>query len=282
MLPKQESNQNQTREYNELMEEVDHVVDYDWKSAAILLSKEYLNDINLDQEQNTILYGTNKPPTHTVPPILTDAQPRSRGWSKHNVVSSRVAWARVRQVESADRRWHNEDVAERDPTLALLSEATEIFLKSLLQGAVSAARRRQNLDGIRLWHMQHAKTKPPLSLRLGCDVHRQAALVDGNSAKVCHRMELALSRAKIPRRITRLDDPEVLYWATTMSDLSKRPKLEGAAEEADLEAKRKFEIFGGRASGAPPFGRVPKKSKLEIGDLMYCVQDFSFPWQTRG
>ena len=67
MLPKQESNQNQTREYNELMEEVDHVVDYDWKSAAILLSKEYLNDINLDQEQNTILYGTNKPPTHTVP-----------------------------------------------------------------------------------------------------------------------------------------------------------------------------------------------------------------------
>jgi len=283
------------REYNEFMEMVDHAVDYNWKNAGLLLSKEFVKEVSLDEEQKKLLYGGRKSPEkspHAVPPSLQTARTSPslalRGWSRKNLITSRVAWAKIRLPEEEKRNkpatssWYNDEKAETDPALALLSEATEMYLKSLLEGAVTAARQRQNIDGIRLWHMQHAHvagTKPPpLSLRLGCDVNRQVALVDGNAAKTVRRMEQALSRNV--RRMN-LDDDNVLYNAATMEELSKGPVVEKAVEKADHDAKRSFEVFGGKGSGAPPFGRVPKRCKLTVKDLRFAIEDPGFIWKTR-
>ena len=102
-----------------------------------------------------------------------------RGWGERNLVSPRVAWARVRRREqpTAEQRmrlkhlqpdappimtmttpettaWVHEQKAEEDPVLWLLSEATQIYVTQILQKALVCARQRQNLDGIRLWHQQ--------------------------------------------------------------------------------------------------------------------------------
>eukprot|EP00567_Pseudictyota_dubia_P001627 CAMPEP_0197466700 /NCGR_PEP_ID=MMETSP1175-20131217/65187_1 /TAXON_ID=1003142 /ORGANISM="Triceratium dubium, Strain CCMP147" /LENGTH=950 /DNA_ID=CAMNT_0043002749 /DNA_START=1093 /DNA_END=3945 /DNA_ORIENTATION=- len=202
-----------------------------------------------------------------------------------------------------ETEWFNEDRAKEDKSLALLSEATELYLKSVLEGAVSSARRRQNLDGVRLWHRQHVTNgdksggtsslstaalsasggqppegSAPLCLRLGCDVHRQAALAEGNAAKTVQRMEEALSRSKdLDAAGRNLRDDETLYGAESMADLAQRPRLARASMTADRDAKRKFEVFGGKGSGAPPFGRVPKKVLILAKDLRPCLEDPSFP-----
>jgi hypothetical protein len=44
--------------------------------------------------------------------------------------------------------------------------------------------------------------------------------------------------------------------------------LKDASQKADDEAKRSFEIYGGKESKDPPFGRVPKKAKLMVNDLL--------------
>ena len=271
--------------------------------------------------------GRSETALGAIPPDLPGQPPSVlsltlQGWGKRNVLSSRAAWARVRllekdmclrtgpgglrplpgakpppQAQSASAsKWFNEDQTEEDKTLALLSEATELYLKSLLEGAVNAARNRQNLDGVRLWHKQHTASagagqspqqqvngdNAPLCLRLGCDVRRQVALAEGNAAKTVQRMEEALYRQVEGRPNSSLRDDGVLYSATCMSDLSKRPRLSSAASRADHDAKRCFEIFGGKGSGAPPFGRVPKKAKIMVKDFRHCLEDPAFPWRRGG
>jgi len=181
------------REYSELMEMVDHAVDYDWTSAPNLLADK--DTVDLDEEQKALLYGESRPK------ISTDHKLR-RGWSERNVVSTRTAWATVRlpeldrdQASSAMRcRWLNEERAEEDRTLALLSEASQIYIKDILSKALECARQRENLDGIRLWHMQHQRNSedepPPMGLRLGCDVSRQIALAEENAALTVKRMKI--------------------------------------------------------------------------------------------
>jgi hypothetical protein len=277
------------------MEMVDHAVDYDWTTSGLLLGSK--TDLQLDDEQRNLLYGesTPKPPTQTT----TTSGPRSE-WGKHNVVSARAAWARVRlrELKTADttpvvadgllslpgaataattpipiNTWVNEEMAEQDNALAMLSEGAEIYLKGILKKAIHCARQRQNLDGIRLWHQQHSSatntTKPALSLRLGCDVSRQVAQADGNAAMTCKRMEQALERQTGVASRDRVLDGETLEKATSMADLAMRPQLAKGVEGADYSAKRSFETFGGKdALSEPPLGRVTKRAKLEVVDFM--------------
>ena len=187
--------------------------------------------------------------------------------------------------------WENEEKVEQDKALALLSEGCQIYLKGVLQKAIQCARQRQNLDGIRLWHQQYAfnkgisgitngtlskdknknvdkSKKPPLALRLGCDVSRQAAQAQGNAALTVKRMEEALDRQTgIPMHVRELNS-ETMLEASSMGDLSWRPLLKNGAEKADTQAKRSFEVYGGKEAKDPPFGRIPKKAKLLVEDFV--------------
>lgn len=324
MSPMPSMEKNLSREYNEMMQDLDHAVDYDWTSAALLLGKEARADVSLDTEQKFLLYGSSLSAPRPGVQAAQSAAPSSelpasmRGWGKKNVLSSRAAWARVRlreqreqmarsskhkqapevgglrlpSAQSTDEKpvlapeaeWFNEEKAEEDKVLAVLSEGTEIYLKSILQKALTAARQRENLDGIRLWHLQHGPSKPPMSIRLGCDVNRQLAQVEGNAAKTVQRMEEALERqTNVPAKARALEDEETLYNATSMADLALRPKLANAAEEADENAKRSFQVYGGKESAeCPPFGRVPKKPKITTQDFSLAREWTDYGHQRNG
>ena len=311
----------------QLMEYLDHAVRYDQASAAVLLSREYKDDIDLSAEQKKLLFGDDNSlgKVKRLPAAEAAAEAAAaaaaaggekaeveapapfRGWSKRNVVSARSAWAKVRLPENnilanptSERpalpgempaqagpietkfEWFNEAKTEDDETLTLLSEATEMYLRSILEGSINVARQRQNIDGIRLWYQQHnAGKKAPLCLRLGCDVRRQEALATGNAAMTVKRMEEALERQRLPQNERNLGNDETLYRAVSMSDLAKRPRLARAPERAEYDAKRSFEQFGGKDSAAPPLGRVPKKAKIGKKDISSCLQDPSFPWKPK-
>jgi len=225
--------------------------------------------------------------------------------------------------------WFNEERAEEDASLALLSEATQIYVKSLLENAIQSAYIRQNVDGIRLWHIQQAaalvssssssssaaststsssvdttepyvekKIVPPLYLRLGCDVRRQRALFDGNSAKICQRMEEALARRhntysklmitpganpvelkmyEFEHDVQKhwieddndLSDPKSLLLATSMGALARKPKLPSVAKAATRDAKMFFDIFGGKDyAQSAPLGRMSKNPCVTREDLL--------------
>ena len=188
------------------------------------------------------------------------------------------------EEDTTNHVWYDEQRATHDPTLALLSEAAEVFLKSAIEKAIGRARLRMNLDGVRLWHLMHARSavqgvaaktssagRPQVLLRLGCDVQRQIALAEGNAAKTYQRMEEALSRRNDsnPAAASLDTNPRaMLAESSSMSDLSKRPPLKSAVKAADEDAKRKFAVFGGINSKEPPFGRVPKKAKVVLQDIV--------------
>ena len=325
----------ETEEVAELMEMLDHAVRYDDYTASVLLSEEFRAELDLDNEQERLLFGDGDLLGRSRV-VVVPAQGNSgegndqeqgtdeehgngqqhsskadrpmlaahRGWSSRNMLGARTAWARIRLAERIDHHrpkrstlpgekpaevpplppefaWQNEEEAESDEALALLSEATEVYLRSMLEGAVGGARQRLNIDGVRLWYQQHSGKKAPLCLRLGCDVKRQEALAVGNAAMVVKRMEEALGRQKMPQRERNLKSDETLLQAVSMSDLSKRPRLARAAERAEFDAKRSFDIYGGKDSGAPPLGRIPKKAKILAKDLRSCVNDPSFPWRRK-
>jgi hypothetical protein len=109
-------------------------------------------------EQASLLYDV--PPVVNAPaafPILN--------WHQRDVVSVRAAFVRAGWATSS---WVNEDVAAWDDlTLAVLSEGAQLYLKSVLEKALHAARQRQNLDALRLWHMQHSSQPSAIGIRLG-------------------------------------------------------------------------------------------------------------------
>ena len=281
------------REYSELMSLIEHAVDYDWTSAGLLLGSD---DLQLSAEQRNLLYGETTPEVTPKPTI--GARP---GWDKRNVLSARGAWARIRLQEQGNHprtvpvvggglltlpgapqasigneeiptSWKNEEIAEQDVVLAMLSEGLQIYLKTVLEKGVHSARQRQNLDGVRLWHQQHSSSagteKPALYLQLGCDVTRQLAQAAGSAAMTNKRMEEALERQSgVPSPARDLKD-ETLHEATSMGDLALKPILAKGVENAEHQGKRCFEIFGGKDELEPPFGRVPKQAKLEVVDLL--------------
>ncbi|KAL7428759.1 hypothetical protein ACHAXH_000896 [Discostella pseudostelligera] len=191
--------------------------------------------------------------------------------------------------DTTNHVWFNESRAEQDMTLALLSEATEKYLKSTIESALAKARLRHNLDGVRLWHtlqahhaaaasatISTAYTKnstedppfppPPAFIRLGCDVRRQIALSEGNATKVYQRMEEALSRQN-DGSYSNDDNEHMLLESTSMADFAKKAPLKHAVQRAEADAKRKFAVFGGVDSTGPPLGRVPKEAKVTLQDL---------------
>lgn len=316
------------REYNELMKLVDHAIDFDWKTAGLLLGPKV--DLQLTEEQQNLLYGELTGTKMTSKPEEESARPSGvrPGWSNRNVVTARNAWAAIRlrelkqyQRENASQQpvvgdagftlaqtttpkdskakpkenpepapWVNEEQAEDDVALAMISEGTQIFLRGVLEKAIQCARQRQNLDGVRLWHQQMAhaaeekkaeaasstdevekplkKEKPALSLRLGCDVERQEAQAFGNAAMTVKRMEQALARQSGVPSQARVLQGETLNEANSMSNLAMRPLLAKGVENADLHGKRQFEIYGGKDAMEPPLGRVPKAAKLEAVDFV--------------
>ena len=329
------------KEYSDAMEMLDHVVDYDVSSCALILGKDSKKkgESIISEEQRKLLYhdfgitkiGPRKglyggrkqseSPTSVTSDTVggTSAVPSFlKGWGERNIVSSRVAWAKLRLEEDdeqtigglslpgsivitatnsealsspslsqsadvSDSTWFNDETAEDDETLALISEATQHYIKTALEGAMNSASKRLNLDGIRLWHQQHAVASmreaqvsdksrdPPLHLRLGCDTRRQFSLLQGNAAKTYQRLEEALSRQE-PIEM----NSEAVYNATSMTELSKIPKISSAATKADYNAKRTYEIYGGKESGEPPVGRVPKKAKIMAKDFRVCLEESSF------
>jgi len=213
-------------------------------------------------------------------PMLVSSTENVEGTTKdgpEGLKSSKAEEVDPVDADATNHVWYNESRAEQDPALAMISEATELYLKAIIEKAIGKARLRQNLDGVRLWHTlcsyqsdpNSNKGKPPPALiRLGCDVRRQVALAQGNAAKTYQRMEEAISRRNDTYHSRTPTDPnEMVLEATSMSDLSKMPPLKSAVQDADLEAKRKFEIFGGKDSQEPPLGRVPKKAKVLIQDM---------------
>jgi len=326
--------------HHQLMEQVDNATNFDWTVAGSILGQE--TQWLLTEEQHKLIYdskatvvsGSSNAATEAAldgappPPLVGQAFPLV-GWSRRNVISTRVAWARTRLREqqqasstesaalgggalpvirgaaenlkitveppdvppgnmtaeptaAASTDWFNEETAEQDQVLAVLSEGAELYLKSVLEKALHCARQRQNVDGIRLWHQQYTPTfpssssssspqhhrPPPLSLRLGCDVQRQVAQAAGNAAATCQRMEEALERqaTRVSER-DRVLNQETLAAVGSMAEASLRPKLAQAVPAADQEAKRNFDVHGGRDAENPPFGRLPKKAKLEVIDF---------------
>ena len=302
-------------EYHELMEHVDNAFGFDWTVAGSLLGESMYS--TLDEEQKRLLFDSRVSALDSEKSHPEGISFPLEGWSQRNVISSRVAWARLRlgrnkvasstpanpvvggglldiqhipgkkvitienasttaessatTIDAASSVWFNEEKAEEDAALAVLSEGAEIYIKSVLEKALHCARQRQNLDGSRLWYQQFTKpgeAKPALSLRLGCDVERQLALVAGNAAMTCKRMEEARERqSNVPKRDV-VFSHATLSQATSMSDLALRPKLGHAMQDADLTGKRYFEIYGGKnTKNEPPLGRLAKVAKLEVVDF---------------
>ncbi len=347
------------KEYEELMEMLDHAVDYDVTSCIKILGNGSLNkqknEVNISEEQMKLLYhdfgmsggprkglygglkveDSNLSNSSLSQRSTTKLPPYLEGWGTRNIVSSRSAWAKLRLVEEEVQKlaetplppvthssnvshkgitteesdsnedtdmmlfnyrgadgWLNEEMAEQDEALTLISEATQQFVRTILEGAMNTASKRLNLDGIRLWHQQHTALDavakevqlngeklsqkstigPPLCIRLGCDVNRQFAMVQGNAARTSQRMEEALSRKSNYKSL----DNETMRAATNMTELSKMPQVSSAARNAEFNAKRSFEIYGGKDSGNPPLGRVPKQAKILVKDFKFCLSESTF------
>ena len=297
-----------------VMAMLDQNVRYDPVTAARVLTREKLQDqLSLDQEQKLLLYGSTKFTARwskqkrqgvaNSTQINDDPTVLFRGWDKRNIVSTRVAYARAHDsnivgvegkaelnaidVESDDElesekavskeKWVNEEIAEDDPMLTLISEATQLYVKKILETAITLSRKKQNLDGIRLWHLHHVQQrKPPLGLRLGCDVYRQNALNDADAAGTCCRMEQALLRRDFGVKDPHPEDVDgedgLIKNAFSLVDLARRIQLPNASTDAEQFSKRKLDLYFGKGDEEtktidPPFGRVPKKCKLTSVDL---------------
>ena len=168
------------------------------------------------------------------------------GWGKQNVLSTCRAWAWVhsrkqrlqKSEDSAGNQvpivaglklpmapetalespkltpeptWLSNEKAEEDLMHAVLSEAMEMYLKSILEKALTAAWQCKNLDGICLWHLQHEPVNLPMSLQLGCDVRCQIARVAVNATKTVQHMEEALEwQTNVPMQARDLTNDETL------------------------------------------------------------------------
>ena len=91
----------------QLMEEVDHATNFDWTVAGSMLGQE--TQWLLTEEQRQLLYesgsqvvNNNKRRAEDAFETTTTAVPP--GWSRRNVVSSRVLWARVRLLEQQETK----------------------------------------------------------------------------------------------------------------------------------------------------------------------------------
>jgi len=272
--------------YAEAMEELDGPVTHVFTSAADLLSTQHLPDVNIDEEQEALLYGpfsSGDAPTKPSKSMLTEAKESIgksdtfQGWGQRNILSASVSWVRIRRFnetiakgkEKLLPKWEGEEAAERDITCTLLSEATQIYIRRILEEAVSSARERGNLDLMRIWHLQYGPKRPPLALQLGCDITRQIKLATGNVATTVQKMEEALLNSPASHIQSSALEHDVISHSTCMEELSIRLHDDKAIFNARSCAKRNYEFYGGKESGSGdhPFGPIPKKNKVTVRDI---------------
>jgi len=143
--------------YDKFMEIIDQSINHNWENNGFLLGEN--TDIDLNKEQQILLNSKLRSRIPTDPRI-------NRPWDKRNLVSARNAWAMIRLPEqiramkvdqslapvvdaiSLSKRdlsnvkssWFNEEIAEQDKSLALLSEATQIYTKQILDKALQCTR----------------------------------------------------------------------------------------------------------------------------------------------
>jgi len=296
------------REYSNLVEVLEHVGgdDFDWTMSGLLMEPDFYKELGNHHKQ--VLYCGN--PSLKAQPVHRRAFPLA-GWSGRNVLSSRVVWARIRLSEvkrdatksknivvgngllqlplpkqkqddaseaaasmikeTLSNAWHNEEQAEEDATLAALSEGFEIYLRRVLDKAIHCARRRENLDGVRLWHQQESeKTKPILPVRLGEDMSDQVSLAISGAALTCQQMEEALGRqASSQVSLESALDEKSLTNAVSLSEVALRPSIANAVQDASQESKRQLDALG---SDGYPLGRVAKKARLRVSDFQLGMQ----------
>merc|ERR1712129_587797 len=119
--------------YKEFMEAIDHMTTYDLSNAPYLLSS---TDIDITEEQKLLLHH---PTTKKEPTLEATNTP---GWSSTNIITPRILYPKV--YPNQERKWYNDETAEKDPVLCLLSEASQVYIKQILIHAISKARKRNN------------------------------------------------------------------------------------------------------------------------------------------
>ena len=241
------------------------------------------------------IYGENElveaKSISTIPPGTSQFD---SNWGSKNILSSRNAHARLRTKRYRDenpnnatansnkREWKAEDVEANDTACALLSAATQEFVKTLCMEAISLSRSRQNLEGLRILHMQNPKlcngVEPPLGLTINSDIDKQRAKVELDNITLFLKQEdlilkkIESARASQSSLVKELLSTEPKYTSTVtdMKMLSKRVHLPDTLQTGrDDTVKLGKEI---RAGTKKPFGDVPAgKVKISGDDIRECV-----------
>jgi len=86
------------------------------------------------------------------------------------------------------------------------------------------------------------------------------------AAMMCHRMEQALEQQEGAPLRAHVPNDEALREATSMSDWALRPCFQ-MVPKMQICKPSNAAICGGESALEPPFGRVPKKPKVEAIDL---------------
>lgn len=292
------SQQRSTESTSELVEVVTQAYNLDWKSVGLTLGPQLHQSLLAEEQKRLLYYRPHVQKQQLIAAASVNANNKVfplAGWRHKHVISVRTAWARVRlreqRIAMAEAKkqgqqqpsipplavWHNEETAERDAALAALSYGAQQYLKDVIQKALHCARQRQGIDGVRLWHEQvvaaanpSSSYKPPLAVRLGCDVSRQVALVESNAARTVCRMEEALARH------TEHDEPNAdPESALSMSDWSLLPRLPSAMTTADRVTKEQLDVYRqGFKRKEPPLGRLSTTSRptVQVCDLEVAQQ----------
>jgi hypothetical protein len=172
--------------------------------------------------------------------------------------------------------------SKNDPCCILLSAAVQEYMTKAMVRGIESARGRQNLDGLRLWYMQHMSDKPPpLGLKLGCDVKRQVARVMGDAAMLTSKMEDQLAkRSTGTREGTTTGENQVTAIAIessgTMVDMAKKPVLSGGGDVARMQANEYYRVWNGSKNGGGVggrggliFGKVPLVGSITETDIEF-------------
>ena len=227
--------------------------------------------------------------------VLTE---QYKNWGSKNILTARCAYARLRTPErssvdhvvdfvgrgQADAKlasvinsneWKSPShVESNDASCAMLSEATEIFLRRVLTAGIVRAQSSIDIDGIRFYMMQKlAKSQPPLGMILGKDVDKQVLLARRTMYKAYLMQEERIAKLRLSHSITKTGKEKINNMdpksretrkISDMSVLSKRPYIEGEVERVKGLIKQLDARI--RRGNPAPFDLPPKDGKIRITD----------------
>jgi hypothetical protein len=148
------------------------------------------NSISLHREQYELITSSHNDFQAPFPSHIPETLPLEVSFNqymKSNILTPRMAWARLRLPNYNDwensarastvAKWEGLQTAKNDRAAAMLSCATEVFIKRILTGAVRSAQRDAELDGVRLYEaVRKTDCEPaPLGMVIGCDLLKQVA-----------------------------------------------------------------------------------------------------------